>query len=691
MRIELNALETMNYNTETKVGDSILAVDYCGICRTDAKMYYEGQRDLALPRVLGHEAVFRNTKTGKHYVAWPATCCGTCVHCRTGAENLCESIRIMGFHFDGGYASTCLTEGLELLEIDAGLDKRLAVFTEPLGCVLNAFRKLHAESGKTLLIYGAGTMGLLAGIIGRRKGLNVTILEKNQEKIRSVSGICKEHQIAIVKSDDAGDYDYCINACADHIAFANAIAKLKKGGSLAFFSGVSKNENIPVNLLNLAHYRELRICGAYGLTRRDFADALEFIGCNPDVFVPLIQGFVSASDVEKALAEVITGMPLKYIIDFTSEQKAIDFSLHAASGFMSRDLETGCGELASMDIPLQDDGLRARAQFMIDNKTKPLGSLGKIEELAVRLCSMQNTLKPKTENKLMLVFAGDHGVTEEGVSAFPQEVTAQMVHNFSSGGAAINVLCAQYGIKLRVVDMGVNALIDYSGMVINKKVRRGTRNFALGEAMTREEAHGAIKNGMDAFWEIHERNPVDILGLGEMGIGNTSSAAMIISMLCGIPVEETAGRGTGVDDPGLAHKIKVLRKAFALHSPVPADGMEILRKVGGYEIAGMAGAALAAASTRVPVVLDGVISTAAGLIAWAINPRIKDYLFVGHKSVEKAQAAACRILGLEPVLDLSMRLGEGTGAALTMGLLESAARIIESMASFEDASVSGKI
>jgi len=189
---------------------------------------------------------------------------------------------------------------------------------------------------------------------------------------------------------------------------------------------------------------------------------------------------------------------------------------------------------------------------------------------------------------------------------------------------------------------------------------------------------------------------VDILGLGEMGIGNTSSAAMIISMLSGLPVDQTAGRGTGVDDPGLAHKIKVLQKAFslhttALHAPASNDGMEILRHVGGFEIAGMAGAALAAASCRIPVVLDGVISTAAGLVAWAIDPRIKESLIVGHKSVETAQAAACGLLGLEPVLDLSMRLGEGTGAVFAMSLMESAALLLERMASFEDAAVSGKI
>jgi len=400
-------------------------------------------------------------------------------------------------------------------------------------------------------------------------------------------------------------------------------------------------------------------------------------------------------------------MPLKYIIDFTGSHEVIDFSQSANVRFFGLDadvhveLKTPKSDSIYPEIPPQDEGLRARAQFLMDNKTKPLGSLGKLEELAVRLCAMRNTLKPETGKKLMLVFAADHGITEEGVSAYPQEVTAQMVRNFSKGGAAINVLCAQYGVDLRVIDMGVNAEVEYSGTVLNKKVRKGTRNFALGDAMTGEEAVLGVRNGMEAFLEIHGRNPVDLLGLGEMGIGNTSSAAMIISVLSGLPVEETAGRGTGVDDPGLAHKVKVLRKALSLHAAAlhaaalhaarAKDGMEILKRVGGFEIAGMAGAALAAASRRIPVVLDGVISTAAGLVAWAIDPRIKDYLIVGHKSMEKAQAAACGLLGLEPVLDLSMRLGEGTGAVLAMTMMESAALLLENMASFEDASVSGKV
>ncbi len=691
MKIKLTALETLEFDMSGGDGTTEYAVEYCGICRTDAKMFYEGQRDLALPRVLGHEAVFRNLSTGKRYVAWPAKCCGTCAYCLAGDENLCDSMRIMGFHFNGGYSTDCPVDGLELIELSSDMEPHLAVFTEPLGCVLNAFRKLEAEAGKRLLIYGAGTLGLLAGILGVHRGLRVTILEKNEEKIRAVSNIREANKIDIVKAEVRGDYDYCVNACADHAAFANGLTKLKKGGTMAFFSGMAKNENLSSDLLNLAHYKELRIHGAYGLTRRDFSEALDFIGSHADSFAPLVQGFVAPLDVGKAFATVIQGVPLKLILDFTAGHKVIDFSQQVLPCPRFPEKPALSEIRTELFIPALDGELRAQAQYKMDNKTKPLGSLGKLEELAVQLCAIKNTLKPKTDSKLMLVFAGDHGITEEGVSAFPQEVTAQMVRNFAAGGAAINVLCAQYGTGLRVIDMGVNAEIEYSEMVLDKKVRKGTRNFALGDAMTGEEATVAVKNGMDAFLEIHGRNPVDILGLGEMGIGNTSSAAMIISMLGGLPVEETAGRGTGMDDPGLAHKIKVLRKALALHSPSPKGGVEILRAVGGFEIAGMAGAALAAASRRVPVVLDGVISTAAGLIAWAIDPRIKDYLIVGHKSVERAQAIACGLLGLEPVLDLSMRLGEGTGAVLAMGLMESAALLLECMASFEDASVSAKL
>jgi nicotinate-nucleotide--dimethylbenzimidazole phosphoribosyltransferase len=338
-----------------------------------------------------------------------------------------------------------------------------------------------------------------------------------------------------------------------------------------------------------------------------------------------------------------------------------------------------------------DARIRAEAQHVMDTKTKPLGALGRIESLAVDLCVMQNTLSPCVERKLMLVFAGDHGLTEEGISAYPREVTRQMVRNFADGGAAINVICRQYDIELHVIDIGVDGDIPASDGILGMKIRPGTRNSAVTDAMTRDEAIRALEAGMTAFDRFHTREPVQILGLGEMGIGNTSSSALMISALSETGLEDLIGRGTGVDDVQLAHKKKVLRKVFAFHRLDRRPPVEVLCTVGGFEIAGMAGAALAASAAGVPVVLDGVISTAAGLLAVALEPCCREYLIIGHRSVEPAQKAAARVLGLEPVLDLEMRLGEGTGAALTMNLAETACRILREMASFDDAGVSGKV
>lgn len=338
-------------------------------------------------------------------------------------------------------------------------------------------------------------------------------------------------------------------------------------------------------------------------------------------------------------------------------------------------------------IPAIDPALTDLAQNRMDGKTKPPGSLGRLEELAVRLCGMQNTLHPHCTHPAMFTFAADHGIAEEGVSAFPQEVTVQMVQNFGAGGAAINVLCAHYGIDLRVIDMGVKGNLEYSDKIRNMKVRNGTDNCAKTCAMSQAEAQAAVDNGSSIFRALHAENPIDILGLGEMGIGNSSSATLIIAMACGLPVAQLAGRGTGLDDSGLQHKIQVLEKAIALHGSSEQDGLALLQKVGGLEIAGMAGAALAAAAERVPVVLDGIISTAAGLIAYLLNPSVREYFFVAHASVEKAQAAACRMMDLEPIVDLSMRLGEGTGAAIVMDLIRASADVLEKMASFEEAGI----
>ncbi len=330
------------------------------------------------------------------------------------------------------------------------------------------------------------------------------------------------------------------------------------------------------------------------------------------------------------------------------------------------------------------------AQSKIDNKTKPLGALGKLENLAVQMSLIQNDLNPKLNGKAMFVFAGDHGITEEGVSAFPSEVTAQMVNNFLAGGAAINVLCRHNEIDIQVVDMGVVYEFDDHPKLLQRKVRKGTRNFAMEEAMTRSEMVEAIQNGMNVFLSGYDSAQIDIVGVGEMGIGNTTSASAIISIVTGISPKKATGRGTGIDDTCLEQKARVIENALKFHKPDSSDGFDILRKVGGFEIAGIVGTVLAAASTRCAIVLDGMISTAAGLLAYLINPEIKGYLISGHKSVEIAQKAALEYMGLEPVVDFEMRLGEGTGAALTIDIVDAACRIMREMASFDEAGVAEK-
>ena len=337
--------------------------------------------------------------------------------------------------------------------------------------------------------------------------------------------------------------------------------------------------------------------------------------------------------------------------------------------------------------PPQED-LRPGAQRKIDNKTKPLGALGKLEDLAVQLSLIQNSLNPAITTKALFVFAGDHGIAAEGVSAFPAEVTGQMVQNFLAGGAAINVICRHHDIAINVVDMGVNADFEDHPILLQKKVRKGTRNFAVENAMSPEEAAQALENGAAVFNAAHNRRPIDIVGLGEMGIANTTSATAIICAVTGVSPFEATGRGTGVDDMGLEHKTKVIQKALDLHKPDPADGFDILQRLGGFEVAGIAGAALAAASQGTAVVLDGVISTAAGLIAYLINPDIQGYLIAGHRSVEVSQKAALEHMQLKPVIDFGMRLGEGTGAAMTIDVVDAACRIMREMASFDEAEVS---
>lgn len=348
------------------------------------------------------------------------------------------------------------------------------------------------------------------------------------------------------------------------------------------------------------------------------------------------------------------------------------------------DLESLIAQIRPLDV----QAMRA-AQARQDTLTKPPGSLGRLEALSVQVAGITGNPRPRLRHKAIVTMAGDHGVVAEGVSAYPQEVTAQMVFNFLRGGAAINVLARHVGARVVVVDMGVAADLGDPPGLVNKKVARGTENIARGPAMTREQAEQAILAGAEVV-EAELEKELDILGVGEMGIGNTTPSAAIAAAITGRSPGEIVGRGTGVDDAALARKVAAVQRALAVNRPDPHDGLDVLAKVGGFEIGGMAGAMLAAAAHRVPVVVDGFISTAAALIAVTLAPQVRPYLIAGHRSREKGHRIMLDWLGLEPVLDLDLRLGEGTGAALAMGVVEAACKILDEMATFAEAGVSEK-
>lgn len=330
-------------------------------------------------------------------------------------------------------------------------------------------------------------------------------------------------------------------------------------------------------------------------------------------------------------------------------------------------------------------------QRALDNKTKPLGSLGRIEEIGLRLATLQRTLEPRADSKYICVFAGSHGITEEGVSPYPAEVTGQMVRNFVAGGAAINVFARLLGIHLRVIDVGVDGDLSdlHAENFFHSKVRAGTRNFLKAEAMTTDEMAAAMGEGAKHAREVAAEG-AQLLGIGEMGIGNTTSASALIVGLGILTPEEAAGRGAGLDDAGVRRKAEIIRAAVQFHAQCGNDPAKWLQSVGGYEIAAMAGLILEAAKLRLAVVVDGFITTAAAAIACAIDSGASEVCFYAHRSNEKAHGALLAHLGAEPLLDLGMRLGEGTGAALAMNLLDAAARVLREMASFESAGVSTK-
>ncbi len=333
-----------------------------------------------------------------------------------------------------------------------------------------------------------------------------------------------------------------------------------------------------------------------------------------------------------------------------------------------------------------DPGLIKQAQDRLDHKTKPLGSLGRLEEFARRFVAMTGTLEPETGKKVIFTFAADHGVVEEGVSAFPKEVTPQMVFNFLRGGAGINVLARHAGADVQVVDMGVDYDFGSVPGLIDRKVARGTANFAKGPAMTRDQAMAALETGIGLANGCREEG-VAMAGTGEMGIGNTTAASAIIAAVSGIPAAKVTHRGTGINDDALANKIRVIEQGLELNRPDPADPLDVLAKVGGLEIAGIAGLVVGCAANRIPVVVDGFISTAGALIASELHPHVRDYIFAAHESVEIGHRFMLRHLGAVPILDLKLRLGEGTGAALAMGLIEAGVKILKEMATFAEAGV----
>lgn len=345
--------------------------------------------------------------------------------------------------------------------------------------------------------------------------------------------------------------------------------------------------------------------------------------------------------------------------------------------------------MMSYEILPLDGSLNAVLQQKIDHKTKPLGALGRLEEIALKIGQIQNTLTPQLNKPTMLVFAGDHGIAESGVSPYPQAVTAQMVHNFLAGGAGINVFAKQHNMQLRIVDAGVNHLFESHTSLTDAKVGMGTTNFLHATAMSKSQCEQALTIGAELAKKEIDAG-CNVLGFGEMGIANTSSASCLMSVLCDFPIEECVGRGTGLDDVGLIKKTEILRQAIQHHSLSSKDVMEALTTFGGFEIAMMAGAMLGAAKHKAVLLIDGFIATTALLAASRLQPNLLQYCIFSHCSGEAGHRKLLDYLDAKPLLDLGMRLGEGTGAALAYPLIQAAVNFLNDMASFESAGVSEK-
>jgi nicotinate-nucleotide--dimethylbenzimidazole phosphoribosyltransferase len=335
---------------------------------------------------------------------------------------------------------------------------------------------------------------------------------------------------------------------------------------------------------------------------------------------------------------------------------------------------------------LNQDAFTAAKDRLL-NQAKPPGSLGIMEDISARLAAIKGAIDVHLTNKRIITCAGDHGVTQEGVSLFPAEVTPQMVLNFAGGGASVNVIGKHAGAIVKAADIGVNFDSNPDLPIFHKKVRHGTANFTREPAMTRDEAVQSIEAGIEIVGELMAEAPVDLLGTGDMGIGNTTPSSAIIAAFSGIPVEKLTGRGTGINDAALNNKISVIQRGLDLHRPNPSDPLDILSKVGGLEIGGLAGLVLGAAAHGIPVICDGLISTAGALIACELAPAAKQYLFASHKSVEIGHKYMHDRLGLTPLIDLQFRLGEGTGAAVCMELLDLSTRILADIKTFEEVGV----
>lgn len=334
-----------------------------------------------------------------------------------------------------------------------------------------------------------------------------------------------------------------------------------------------------------------------------------------------------------------------------------------------------------------DRHMAEETQRLLDSKTKPRRSLGRLEDLACQISAIRGTSEPDPPRKAIVVMGADHGIAEEGVSAYPQEVTGQMLLNFARGGAAINVLARHAGARVVVVDMGVKVPLPAVPEIRANRIGPGTRNFTKGPAMTREEVVAAVEVGIQIAEEL-VRDGVTLLGIGDMGIGNTTAASALAAVFTGAPAEEVAGRGTGIDDVAFTRKVDVIRRGLSVNRPDPQDGLDALAKVGGFEIAGLAGVVLGGAASGVPIVVDGFICGTAALAATRIVALTAGYLISSHRSVEVGHQLVLQALGTKPLLDLDLRLGEGTGAALAMNLVEASLCILREMATFTAAGVS---